>query len=182
MKGGLENEYFDWMYRLVYADAKGPSYRKLLRHLHDVPFRYAVAMDGNRAEDGINLRYRFGDERGIADSIIASCLDGRECSVLEMMAALAVRCEEHIMDDPDIGDRTGVWFREMVESLGLGGMTDGRYDRGLVRERLDRFLDREYGRDGRGGLFTVVRYDHIDMRSKEIWYQAMWHFDEVLKS
>ena len=32
-------------------------------------------MDGNRAEDGIDLRYRFGREQLYSDAMVASCLD-----------------------------------------------------------------------------------------------------------
>ena len=55
----------------------------------------------------------------------------RPCSVLEMMIALSMRCEEQIMDDPDIGNRTGQWFWDMIDNLGLGEHErlkfDGRY-------------------------------------------------------
>lgn len=182
MKNELMNEYFDWIYRLVCTDARGRSYRKLLCQLYDTPFHYIISMDGNRAEDGVDLRYRFGYEHEIEGSAIASCLDNRDCSVLEMTVALAIRCEEHIMDNPDIGDRTGEWFWNMIANLGLMEMTDKQYDRRFVEERLVRFMDRKYERDGQGGLFRLHRYNHIDMRSTEIWYQAMWYFDEILRS
>lgn len=181
MKNELINEYFEWMYRLVCGNVKRVSYRKLLCQLYDRPFDYSIAMDGNRAEDGVDLRYRFGYENDIEGSVIASCLDDKECSVLEMMVALSIRCEEHIMDNPDIGDRTGKWFLNMIENLGLKKMTDRRFDRCYVAEVLDRFLSHGYERNGEGGLFTV-HHNRIDMRSVEIWYQAMWYLDEVLKS
>lgn len=181
MKNELINEYFEWMYRLVCGNVKRVSYRKLLCQLYDTPFDYSIAMDGNRAEDGVDLRYRFGYENNIEGSAIASYLDNKECSVLEMMVALSIRCEEHIMDNPDIGDRTGEWFLNMIENLGLKKMTDGRFDRCYVTRVLDKFLSHDYKRNGEGGLFTV-RHNRIDMRSVEIWYQAMWYLDEVLKS
>ena len=85
-----------------------------------------IPMDGNRAEDGIDLRYRFGHEQHYSDAMVASFLDDRPCSVLEMMIALSIRCEEHIMDDPDVGNRTGQWFWSMIASLGSGPcMMDG---------------------------------------------------------
>lgn len=180
MKNDLINKYFEWVYQLVCQDVKGLSYRKLLVQLFDTPFQYTVAMDGNRAEDGVDLRYRFGYAHGIDGSVIASYLDSRECSVLEMMAALAVRCEEHIMNNPDIGDRTSQWFLVMVENLGLDGMTDDRYDSLYVEHVLVRFMERKYKRNGEGGLFTVSNKG-IDMRSVEIWYQAMWYLDGILK-
>lgn len=181
MENELINEYFEWMYQLVCGNVKRVSYRKLLCHLYDTPFDYSIAMDGNRAEDGVDLRYRFGYENNIEGSAIASCLDDKECSVLEMMVALSIRCEEHIMDNPDIGDRTGKWFLNMIENLGLKKMSDKYFNERYVTQVLDRFLNRDYERNGEGGLFTV-HHNRIDMRSVEIWYQAMWYLDEVLKS
>ena len=106
-KNELVNAYFEWMCQLVYdrGYCKRLSYRKLLARLHDTAFAYSVPMDGNRVEDGIDLRYRFGRENGYRDAMIAAYLDDSPCSVLEMMTALAVRCEEHIMTDPDVGNR-----------------------------------------------------------------------------
>ncbi len=182
MGSRLINEYFEWICCMMGCSSHGDGlpYRRLLRQLHDTDFSYCIPMDGNRAEDGIGLRYRFGDERGYKPPVISAYLDCRPCSILEMMAALAIRCEEHIMDNPDIGDRTGEWFFAMVGSLGLSGMTDGCFEQEYVGRTLGRFLDRQYRKDGKGGLFTVRR-KRADMRTVEIWYQAMWYLDEVLK-
>lgn len=100
-----------------------------------------------------------------------SYLDNRPCSVLEMIIALAIRLEEHIMDDPDIGNRTGQWFWDMIVSLGLGSMDDSKFDKAHAIDVIRRFLDRDYGRDGKGGLFTI-EHCRYDMRDIEIWYQA----------
>ena len=180
MKNEVIDGYFEWMYHLVCKDVNSLSYRKLLCQLYDTPFEPRIAMDENRAEDGVELRYRFGYEHGLDGATIAGCLDNSDCSVLEMMVALSIRCEEHIMNDPDIGDRTGKWFLDMITNLGLDEMTDERYDKQYVGKVLGRFMDRAYERNGEGGLFTV-HHNRIDMRSVEIWYQAMWYFDEVLK-
>lgn len=181
MRNDLINEYFEWMYQLVCGDTKRLSYRKLLCKLFDTPFNYTIAMDGNRAEDGVDLRYRFGYECDFDNVAVANCLDDKDCSVLEMMVALAIRCEEHIMDNPDIGDRTSKWFLDMIVNLGLDKMTDDRFDKRYVERILHQFMNREYKRNGDGGLFTV-HHSRIDMRSVEIWYQAMWYLDEVLKN
>jgi len=180
-KDGLNNEYFEWMYQLVCSDQyyKGLSYRKLLAYLHDVTFTYIIGMDSNRAEDGTDLRYRFGYENLYEDPMIATYLDDHDCSVLEMMIALAIRCEEHIMDDPDIGNRTGQWFWNMVVNLGLGSMTDTNFDSGHTGNIIQRFLDRKYNRNGEGGLFTV-KHSKRDLRSVEIWYQMCWYLDEII--
>lgn len=154
------------------------SYKKLLRHLDEVPFTYILEMDGNRAADGEDFRYRFGYENGYDDRLIATYLDDRPCSVLEMMVALAVRCEEHIMEDDDYGDRTGQWFWNMIVSLDLGTMTDRRYDEKYVDYVLERFLRREYKRNGEGGLYTVHN-PRVDMRQIEIWYQMHTYLEEM---
>lgn len=176
----LNNAYFDWLYQLVCDDgySKGRSYRKLFCLLYDTEFTYMMELDGNRYEDGIDLRYRFAKAHGYRDVMIARYLDERPCSVLEMIIALAIRLEEHIMDDPEIGNRTGQWFWNMITNLGLGSMNDARFDKDYASEVIRRFLDREYDRDGKGGLFTV-KHCRYDLRGVEIWYQACWYLDNV---
>lgn len=164
---------------MVYKDTRILSYRRLLRYLFDREFIYILPMDGNRYEDGINLRYRFGDEQGIEQYIIANCIDIRPCSVLEMMIALAIRCEEHIMDDPDYGNRTGQWFWNMINNLGLGHMNDKRFDYNAAKNIIDIFLNRQYTRDGEGGLF-VIHNSQRDLRNVDIWYQMMWYLNKFV--
>ena len=157
------------------------SYKKLFTHLHGVDFNYILDMDSNRAEDGIDLRYRFAYEQGVDSRLAAAYLDNRPCSVLEMIIALAIRCEEDIADDPEIGDRTSGWFWSMISNLGLNYYDDEWYDEKQVAIIVDKFLNRKYARNGKGGLFCIPGIDK-DMRSAEIWYQAMWYFDTCLIS
>lgn len=174
----FEREYFDWMQNLVcgkrYSD--GVTYVKLLRYLHDTEFVYSIPRDENRASDGINLRFRFCHEVGYDDSRVDCNIP---CSVLEMMIALAVRCEEDIMNDPAIGDRTAQWFWGMIVSLGLGGETDSRFCMDYVDEVVDRFLNRDYKSNGKGGLFTIKNCQE-DLRDVEIWYQMCWYLDTIV--
>lgn len=174
-EGRMRERYFEWICRAV-GGMEG--HLKLLRLLHGTEFRYSIPMDGNREEDGIELRYRFGREKGYAEQKVASVLDCRPCSVLEMMAALAIRCERDIMGKPDGIDRTGEWFWGMVDSLGLGGMDDGSFDEGQAADVIERFLSRGYSRDGRGGLFTIKGCGR-DLREVEIWYQMLWYLDSL---
>ena len=172
----VKNDYFDWMYDMMCEGrfAKTITYRQLFRFLHDVEFTYFVPHDENRAKDGISLRYKYCVLNNCKD--LEYCLDG-PCSILEMMVALASRCEE-TMDDPGMGDRTGQWFWGMIVSLGLGGQLDNRYDARVVDDILDRFLDREYEPDGSGGLFTIEDC-HRDLRDVEIWNQMWWYIDTL---
>lgn len=178
LKDQLNNDYFEWMYEMVFGRSysKELSYRRLLMHLHNVEFIFSIPKDQNRAEDGISLRHRFALIRGCEDEY--DYLDG-PCSILEMMVALVIRCEESIMDDPNVGNRTGQWFWNMIVSLGLGHMTDAHYDRRFVDEVLERFLNRDYEPTGKGGLFTIRNCDR-DLRTVEIWYQLCWYLDSII--
>ena len=180
MTDDIKREYFEWMYGIVCDTrySRRSSYRKLLSRLNREQFTYTIGMDGNRAADGIDLRYRFGHDKGYPYSAIATYLDVDPCSVLEMMIALSIRCEENIMEDSDIGDRTGQWFWNMIVSLGLGPMTDSKYSETYVNDHLIRFLNREYKRTGEGGLFTI-EHSRKDMRSIEIWYQMCMYLEEL---
>lgn len=172
-QAAVNREYFNWLCDVVY----GEGYKTLLSYLHTIEFTYIIPMDKNRASDGVDLRYRFAYEHsGYSDAELY--LKG-PCSVLEMMVALAIRCEETIMDDPKFGDRTGQWFWGMIISLGLDGMRDDAFDQAYVDETIDIFLNREYSFDGRGGLFTI-KDCYYDMRGLEIWTQLSYHLNDYL--
>lgn len=179
-KNEIINEYFEWLSYVVCGEQYegGVSYRKLLTHLHEVEFTYILPMDENRAGNGINLRYRWALDIDEDTDYILDVLDG-PCSVLEMMVALALHCEENIMDDPMYGNRTGQWFWSMVNNLGLGAMYDELYDERYVDEVITRFLNREYERDGRGGLFTIKNCKY-DLRDVEIWHQLSWYLSTIV--
>lgn len=168
----MVDQYFEWLYDLVCGErySRDISYRKLLMCLHDTEFIYSIPKDANRAQDGIDLRRRFHPD---ADLYLTG-----PCSILEMMVALSIRCEETIMDDGRIGDRTGQWFWGMIVNLGLGSMLDTRFDIYYVRDVLNRFINRDYEPDGKGGLFTVNNC-HADLRDVEIWYQLCWYLDSI---
>lgn len=175
----MENAYFEWMFNIVSDEdlPKDISYRKLLMHLHNTEFIPTHPKDENRAIDGIDLRYRFAYEHaGIEDA--ETYIKG-PCSVLEMMVSLAIYCEESIMDDPTKGDRTRQWFWGMVNSLGLGAMTDSRFDRLRFNEIMDRFMYRKYSPNGKGGLFTIRNCDK-DLTEVEIYYQLCWYLSSFV--
>lgn len=179
-KNEIIDEYFEWLSYVVCGEQyeSEVSYRKLLTHLHEVEFTYILPMDENRAGNGINLRYRWALDIDEDTDYILDVLDG-PCSVLEMMVALALHCEENIMDDPMYGNRTGQWFWGMVNNLGLGAMYDKLYDERYVDEVITRFLNREYERDGRGGLFTIKNCKY-DLRDVEIWHQLSWYLSTIV--
>lgn len=172
----IRNEYFEWLTSLVCSGrySKDISYKKLLTYLNKIEFVYPIHKDANREADGKSLRYRF--------AITASdCRDAElyldgPCSVLEMLVALALRCEETIMDDPKYGNRTDQWFWGMITNLGLGSMRDSIFDEDFVYECVSIFLKRKYSPDGKGGLFTIRRCEY-DLRELEIWDQLCLYLD-----
>ena len=173
----VREQYFNWMYDMVFTKRK-PSYVRLLRYLDDREFICAVRLDGNRADDGIYLRYRFKQEKQLRAIDTDRYLSGK-CSVLEMMVALCLRIEEDIMDDPTEGNRISKWFHIMLKNLGLLDMDDAYFDKRYADRVITRFLNREYEPDGAGGLFRVKDCPY-DLRNVEIWYQMCWYFDSIL--
>lgn len=171
----VKNDYFEWLYNYV---CKGRvnnsiSYKKLFTLLHDIEFEFYIHNDVNRARDGVDLRYRFAMK--MDDERVMDILDG-PCSVLEMIVALAIRCEETIMDDTRYGDRTGQWFWNMLTNLGLNYMTDDKFNREIAVEKIYDFLERRHDPDGKGGLFHIKGCND-DLRDVEIWTQLCWYLD-----
>jgi hypothetical protein len=174
------NSYFEWLFNMVCGARFGEiSFRKLLAHMHNTEFRYLIPNDENRAREGMNLRHRFALTQmpNVPEDAILDILEG-PCSVFEMIVALAIYCEEHVMDNPRYGDRTSQWFWNMVVNLGLGDQTDDRFDRLYVTNTLDRFMDRKYSPNGQGGLFTI-RNCRRDLRKVEIFYQLCWYLGSI---
>ncbi len=176
----MKEKYFRWLINLVSEDYDRKYYTKLFRQLHNTEFTWTIYLDNNRAADGIDLRVRFADEYELSLGDELYPLNG-PCSVFEMMVALAVRCEETIMGDCDAGDRTGDWFWIMIKNLGLNQMDDYNYNEKKVNIILQRFLNREYQKNGSGGLFIVENYKDWtdDLRKVDIWYQMLWYLDTI---
>lgn len=172
----MKREYFEWLIHFIGCR----NHRELLYFLFSVDFSYNISMDGNRYEDGINLRYRFADELGYHYRFVTPWIDDVPCSMLEMMVALALRIEEHITSDPEAGDQTSRWFKVMLKSSGLYALKDDNYDEQEAHEIIKNVLNHRYARNGDGGLFKIKNAKR-DLRRAEIWYQAMWYLDETLE-
>lgn len=178
----IRNNYLNWLYEnmcngrvIVY------TYHDLFRALYNTEFRSFIDMDENREQDGCDLRYRFinyiKDDHYEHYSLddIEKALD-KPCSVLELMIALAIRCEENIMSDPSYGNRTQQWFWNMIANLGLHDMQDGSFDEVIFKKIMTTFIERRYTHDGKGSLF-YVRNCSEDMRNLEIWKQLFIYLD-----
>lgn len=171
--------YFEWMCKIVCAHDRFLgviSYDKLLRYLHDIEFTYILPMDENRAVDGEDLRYKFDIHN---NQNISELYEGLPASVLEVLVALSIKCEEQLMSDELFGDRTDQWFWAMLTNLGLTKYDDLYFDEEKVFNILQIFMNREYSYDGRGGLFYLPNTQE-DLREVDIWMQLCWYLNTIL--
>lgn len=175
----VKNDYFEWLYKYSCGNKinKNVSYRKLFMTLHDITFDFYIRSDLNRAIDGADLRYRFANNSSIDTTIIMDILD-EPCSVLEMILALAIRCEETIMDDPRYGNRTTQWLWYMLKSLGLSYMTDDRFDEDRANKIIYDFMEKRYRPDGKGGLFYIPGCT-VDLTTIDIWNQMFLYLEHL---
>lgn len=181
MPSAIEYEYLEWLVGMsVDLCSEYGSYKSLFEYLYSREFYSDVGNDCNRAEDGLELRLRFAEQSEYTYHDIYLYLTS-SCRILEMMVALACRCEEHIMGDPEIGDRTGVWLMTMLDSLGIIELTDENWDESAAKNAIDIFLAHKYKRNGDGGLFRLESQKE-DLRTVEIWYQMCWYLDEYISS
>lgn len=63
----LAGRYFDWLYERVCGDwePRGLSFHRLLTFLYNQNFTPSCELDGARAEDGLDLRYRFAQTQNV---------------------------------------------------------------------------------------------------------------------
>ncbi|MET0786121.1 MAG: hypothetical protein ABWY25_05395 [Paenisporosarcina sp.] len=168
MNEPIDELYFNWLYaKVARHNVTTPSnrYQSLLYALHSTEFVWLVTGDDNRAQEGKNLRRDFFRESRITepdDSWIFL-----DCSILEMMIALAQRLEFQTEDL-----NATEWFWTFLDNLGLSDISDAVYHENAYRipQILDLFVWRLYDDLGRGGLFPLNETTH-DQRKLELWYQ-----------
>ena len=165
----ITNSYFNWLCYDIGATVHNlyNGHKRLLYFLFTKEFVWdqAFPLDGNRSKDGLSLRDRF--DPNLFDILPVNA------TVLEVMVALAERCES-IMADSRCGNQTPFWFWEMIGSMGLYFFNDNRYDEMEVNKCIERCLNREYDYDGNGGFFTIPGITS-DMRDVDIWTQMCWY-------
>ena len=173
-----EVDYFDWLCKLITDEDFDPSrYQLLLEKLYHTTFVWTLDMDKNRAADGLDLRNQYAKETD-QDIYTVKLALNFPCSMLEMMVALAQRCERQIMIDLFVGPRIGRWFSYMLDSLGVMRDVDSLYDEEYVDYVITSFLHREYEPNGDGGLF-LIKDSQEDLRELEIWHQMNLYLREL---
>ena len=170
--------YFEWLVDRI-DDGRASGYRQLLCELFHTIFTYTIFRDRNRATDGTDLRYIYANHIGADPEFWRNFLPV-ECTMLEMMVALATRWDASTYE-ADRGPRVAQWFWTMVENTGLDYFSDDRFDKDRVSDILARVINRTYEVNGRGGLF-VTKDRKIDMRELELWVQLNYFRENFVKN
>lgn len=165
----LDHLYLEWLYAnfIGVVTNRNPNsrYWHFAQQLYTMPFTWIIPMDKNRAEDGKELRHEFIEACGIEDIEINWLQE--DCSVLEMLAGLARRAAFETDEEP------GDWFWKFIHNLRLPAYNDRQFNP-LVAEEVDavlrRLLDREYDKNGAGGLFPL-HHARQDQTQVDIMYQ-----------
>ena len=187
MRDQIRNDYKNWLIGLTSnwcSVILGASYERLMEYLYSRNFTSIYPNDYNRVQDGIEMRFRFIEVCESGFSPLKYTYHDvykhltHDCNMLEMMAALAQKCEDHIMGDPEIGDRSGEWFCGMLKNTHLDRYSDEYFDDYMVDRIVTNVIDHNYCRNGDGGLFSV-KNPAIDMRNAELWYQMNWYLGEL---
>lgn len=179
----LTDDYLAWIKWEVLADDEYDvfRYQTLIKKLFQMEFTYESLMDSNRAVDGLDLRYRFGRQKGLLETTVTANLAFLSCSVLDMMVALSIRTYEELTKDFPESVPPSKIFWMMIENMHLIEQTDGSFNEKYVEKRVKIMLNHRFAPDGDGGLFRIKGTTR-DMRSAEIWYQMQWWANSVFRA
>lgn len=166
-------DYFDWLCMIAIPNGYQRSrYSKVLMLLMDTPFHWTIPKDENRARDGLELRDIYTEETG------EGCRHGGPCSFLEMLVALAIRCNDELMYDPEDPKRADRWFWLIFQRLGMDVFEDKNFQKQTPNEILailDGFVDKNV----KMCPFLFPKPPH-NFEKMEIWYQLnhyiTWRF------
>ena len=164
-----EKLYFNWLVDLVVSKEESRKFSMVLEKLFNTDFVSYNEFDDNLKENALCLRGKYGRDYDF------------DTTVLELMVYLATEIEDTLMANNEFGDRTGLWFWFMMESLDLIQYDNSRYNEVEIDKKLDIFIERRYQRDGFGGLFTVEKRN-FDARNSSIWTQAQSFLTEFAKN
>ena len=162
-----DSRYMKW----IIETFDGETHTCLFRQLMNIEFTWKIQLDANllpcvrRFRESMKGKYDGPTERP---------------SVLEIIATLAVECEDKIMRNDDFGDRTTEWFWKMLYNLGVNVYDDIHYTDRIAEEiedRVEMFLNRTYNYYGDGNIF-VCNNPRYDMRSVPLWTQLNWELCE----
>lgn len=174
--------YYSWLLDAVASKAEQKTYNLVFSKLYSTEFVSYDEFDDNLKENASGMREDFYifSKTGYKLIDIYGEIDF-ETTILEVMVYIACKIEDTIMSNSDYGNRTGLWFWYMMESLDIIQYDDNRFDEPDVDQKLDNFIERRYEKNGYGGLFTLED-SKIDARKTNIWQQAMTFITDFAKN
>lgn len=176
----LWGQYLQWvcLSKVKMEMTEFTRYNALINTLADIPFTYIHPMDENRYNDAISMRKEF---EGVTESDLSTSpgyID--QPTVFEVIAALANRCERQLMRNVQLGDRTKLWFYEMLTNLDVlkWDFEHLRYEyKDDVYQKVNRWMKREIEKDGTGGLFPL-KHPRTNQKNEQLWNQMMAYLQE----
>jgi hypothetical protein len=172
-------DYFEWLTAKIEIPESNPhTYNGLFRRLHEVEFVWHVSGDGNRVQDGRDLRTQFMNETRRRRSPDLDEIMHVGATVLEVVIALSIRTAFTAGGVPEI------WAWQLLENLNLHRAHDPltQMKANRVDEILEALIWRTYNRDGQGGFFPLSDdADSIamDQTKLEIWDQMNIYVNEI---
>jgi len=166
--GTIDDQYLEWLYGQIGSirnNDPARAYWELAKQLYRTRFTWSVYYDDNRAEDGKCLREEFLHVMDF-DILESDPWLTEDCTVLEMLIALSRRAAF------ESSEEAGDWFWKMIDNLEIR-YPDQVYSNQVqmdVAHKLNVFLNRQYQRNGDGGLFPL-RNAKRDQRKIEIGFQ-----------
>ena len=163
------SSYVHWVMKdkIHMTDREIRNYSKLVDILARIEFYWIHPMDENRAIDGLELRSDFEYETGEYLDKSSGLLP--RCTFFEMLAALSIRCENQLMRNLSIGDRTSRWFFEFLDNLGVDGRMTNEKD---IRRIIDETMS------GEKSMFQLKKNRGINQNNEEIWKQMSAYINE----
>lgn len=136
-----------------------------LRRLHNTEFIWVLDHDRRRALDGLTFRSNYP---GFNE--FSLCDHNRPCSVLEMLAALAIRMDKEWIGNARI-NKAYIPFKDMIRNLGLNEKN--------FYQKINDWMYRRFGRNGEGSIFPLkYPIPEEDQRNIEIWNQMVRYINE----
>jgi hypothetical protein len=170
----LKDVYVEWLaHELTSASTRqDKSYLELAHVMFEVEFTWldSIPMDENRAGDGMEIRYEFGELHRISRGDMRRL---GNCTFLEVLIGLSRRVAFVC------GGDAHHWAWQLLVNIGLERMWDhmSRPKRHATVEILHTVMERQYAPDGSGGFFPLA-WPQRDQREVELWYQLNAYAEE----
>lgn len=169
------SDYFESLLWYGNLSHENPRRIKMFEILHNIEYRYSINRDENREADGRDLRYEYAALEDLTVEERGEFMD-HWVSVFEVLLALAIRINDDYIGDPS-DEHPEDFFLEMFENLGLDEIKNDRYAEDITESIVNKWLDREFDKDGFGSPFPLNR-GIKDQRDVELWDQAMAYINE----